>query len=1170
MFFKVLKAINMKIKNIFILGALICATSTILADSVPVITTQPMSQTVNEGDSVTFSVVAEDGSSENTDFSIPLSGSVNLDMIWIEPGTFIMGSPENELGRQSNEIQHQVTLTKGYWLGKYEVTQAQYEAVMGTNPSSEWFIGADMPVNKVEWNDAKEFCQKLTEMMKAAGKLPEGYEYTLPTEAQWEYACRAGTTTAFNNGTNIPSEEQLWWAQPCPNLDEVGWYCGDSDYALHPVGQKKPNAWGLYDMHGNVFEWCSDWYGDYPTSAVTDPVGADTGSDRVYRGGGWGDTAGYCRSANRRYDMPSNFFYRSRGFRVALAPVRPIDFTDFTVTLPGDVKLEMVEIEPGTFTMGSPKDELGRNGNETQHEVTLTQGYWLGKYEVTQAQYEAIMGTNPSYDKGSDLPVECVNWFDAKEFCTKLTTIEREAGRLPEGYEYTLPTEAQWEYACRAGTTTALNNGRNLSDPDNWVCPEIDEVAWYGGNSNNTHHPVGQKKPNAWRLYDMHGNVEEWCLDWHGDYPSSPVTDPMGPVTGDCRVIRGGSCDGLLDAASCRSAHRYWYAPGSLYSRYLGFRVALAPLTKTKNMTIPLSEDVDLDMIWIEPDTFMMGSQTDELGRNDNETWHDVTLTQGYWLGKYEVTQAQYQAIMGTNPSYIKGVDLPVEQVTWYDATNFCAKLTARERAAGRLPAGYEYTLPTEAQWEYACRAGTMTSLNSGMDLSNAEECPEMDKVGWYYYNSNDKTHPVGQKQPNNWGLYDMHGNVYEWCLDWYGDYPTSSVIDPTGSDTGDLRVQRGGGRSLRASGCRSAWRSSSISTSRYRIGGFRVALAKSSKSTLIITIDDTKAYDGTPLISDYTKATVTGLMPDDYLKAGTVKTTSSAVGSYSYPSSSKIITLFNTVKGINNYDVTYVIKQKITEILPGKNITISLTNDVHLDMIWITPGTFTMGSPVYETGRGNKGKDETQHEVTLTRGYWLGKYEVTQAQYLVIMGEDISFIKDNLPMETVTWEEAMDFCDKLTEQERAAGRLPNGYKYTLPTEAQWEYACRAETTTALNSGQNLSDDYEDGCPNLDKLGWYAENSDKKTHPVGQKQPNAWGLYDMHGNVFEWCSDRYSDYPTSSVTDPKGAIVGYERVARGGSWRSNANRCRSATRDKYEYNAYQSGSGFRVALVPVK
>ena len=229
---------------------------------------------------------------------------------------------------------------------------------------------------------------------------------------------------------------------------------------------------------------------------------------------------------------------------------------NITIPLSDTVNLDMIWIEPGTFIMGSPEDELGRNEDETPHQVKLTQGYWLGKYEVTQAQYEAVMGTNPSYFKGADLPVENVNWFDAKEFCAKLTAIEREAGRLPEGYEYTLPTEAQWEYACRAGTTTALNNGRNLSDPDNWVCPEIDEVAWYGGNSNNTHHPVGQKKPNAWRLYDMHGNVEEWCLDWHGDYPSSPVTDPMGPVTGDCRVIRGGSCDGLPCAASCRSAER--------------------------------------------------------------------------------------------------------------------------------------------------------------------------------------------------------------------------------------------------------------------------------------------------------------------------------------------------------------------------------------------------------------------------------------------------------------------------------------------------------------------------------------------------------------------------------------------------------------------------------------
>ena len=246
------------------------------------------------------------------DFNTPLSEGVDLGMNWIEPGTFLMGSPEDELGRFDDETQHQVTLTKGYWLGKYEVTQAQYEAVTGENPSK--FIGADRPVEKVSWNDAMEFCKKLTEIEKAAGRLPEGYEYTLPTEAQWEYACRAGTTTALNSGKNLSSQNK------CPEMDEVGWYKYNSDETTHPVGQKLPNAWGLYDMHGNVWEWCLDWYGAYPTSSVTDPKGPSTGSDRVVRGGSWNYYAYYCRSAYRNYGDPG--YHGSIGFRVALAPVQ--------------------------------------------------------------------------------------------------------------------------------------------------------------------------------------------------------------------------------------------------------------------------------------------------------------------------------------------------------------------------------------------------------------------------------------------------------------------------------------------------------------------------------------------------------------------------------------------------------------------------------------------------------------------------------------------------------------------------------------------------------------------------------------------------------------------------------------------------------------------------------
>ena len=245
-----------------------------------------------------------------------------------------------------------------------------------------------------------------------------------------------------------------------------------------------------------------------------------------------------------------------------------------------------------------------------------------------------------------------------------------------------------------------------------------------------------------------------------------------------------------------------------------------------KNMTIPLADKVDLDMIWIAPGAFTMGSPEDELGRFDDEVQHEVILTRGYWLGKYEVTQAQYKAVMGTNPSHFTGDNNPVDSVSWFDAKAFCEKLTASEKTAGRLPEGYEYTLPTEAQWEYACRAGTTTALSSGKNLSAKEECPEMDEVGWYDHNCGQKTHPVGQKLPNAWGLYDMHGNLWEWCLDWESAYPTEAVSDPTGPGTGRYRVIRGGSWYSWACSCQSALRFSYDSGKGDDDNGFRVALA--------------------------------------------------------------------------------------------------------------------------------------------------------------------------------------------------------------------------------------------------------------------------------------------------------------------------------------------------------
>jgi len=268
-------------------------------------------QVTTENKKLFFCSKIESEESDKQNFSIPLADNVILDMIWIQPGTFVMGSPKDELGRFNNETQHEVTLTKGYWLGKYEVTQAQYKAVMGKNPSK--FTGDDLPVEQVNWNDAKGFCEKLTAIEKESGRLPEGYEYTLPTEAQWEYACRAGTTTSLNNGKDLTDNHK------CPEIDEVGWYYYNKNEP-QSVGHKQPNAWGLYDMHGNVYEWCLDIYGNYPTSPVTDPRGADSGSKHVLRGGGWDCRADHCRSAFRFDDSPSSS-YRDCGFRIVLTPV---------------------------------------------------------------------------------------------------------------------------------------------------------------------------------------------------------------------------------------------------------------------------------------------------------------------------------------------------------------------------------------------------------------------------------------------------------------------------------------------------------------------------------------------------------------------------------------------------------------------------------------------------------------------------------------------------------------------------------------------------------------------------------------------------------------------------------------------------------------------------------
>jgi formylglycine-generating enzyme required for sulfatase activity len=230
---------------------------------------------------------------------------------WCPSGKFLMGSPESEEKRHNDETQHQVTLTRGFWMLETQVTQLMWESVMGSNPSI--FKGLNRPVEQVSWDDCQEYIQKLNTHLGGTSSPPAGYRFSLPTEAQWEYACRAGTTSPFHFGSTLNGDQANIDGNNPYGTDTKGKYLKQTT----DVGSYPANAWGLKDMHGNVWEWCADWYGDYPSGAVVDPVGASGGSRRVLRGGSWNSNAQYCRSAFR-FDIPPSYRLASIGFRLSL------------------------------------------------------------------------------------------------------------------------------------------------------------------------------------------------------------------------------------------------------------------------------------------------------------------------------------------------------------------------------------------------------------------------------------------------------------------------------------------------------------------------------------------------------------------------------------------------------------------------------------------------------------------------------------------------------------------------------------------------------------------------------------------------------------------------------------------------------------------------------------
>jgi len=944
-----------------------------------------------------------------------------------------------------------------------------------------------------------------------------------------------------------------------------------------------------------------------------------------------------------------------------------------------------VAIPGGSFMMGSPHDELCRETDEgPQHPVAITRALLVSDHEVTQQEWTTLTGApNPShfgpdgpepFCSETDCPVERVNWWEWLHYCNLLSAsegldecylLQNCEGTLGGGCEqgggcygdyvcskaifmglecngYRLPTEAEWEYLARAGTDTAYAYPIPGGGVKNDTCGEcgleedLEDYGWYCDNSLGFTRPVREKGANAWELYDMAGNVQEWCWDEYQPvfYLDSPEVDPIrdGPQIG--RSVRGGVFND--EAEHHRSASRHisewtarWHYNGARPVRSLPAPVCLAACEGKQcgpdgcggscggclEGTCDDEYGVCKKDGWVvvPSGSFVMGSPHDESCRDDDEgPLHPVTVSHAMLVSDHEVTRAEWIETTGSgNPSQwadCEEPDCPVQMVNWYEAVAYCNDLSAlhgleecyeltdcQGGMAGGCPEGVVmcsgdfscdvtfkgvacegYRLPTEAEWEYAARAGSLEALAfpppEGSPLVSTCECPDcvfepdpaLEGYAWYAGTAGSKLHPVGEVLPNEWGLFDTAGNLSEWVWDQYQAdyYASSSVVDPLGG-SGSHGVFRGGSFPVWGERCRSAARVNENRLSRRSTTGFRVVRSLATQDCVPACGNRQcgpdgcggscgDCGDGQECVEDFGAC-----RPADWL------------------------------------------------VIPG--------------------GTFTMGTPDDEPCRNAEGEGP-QHQVTITRPMLVSDHLVTHSEW-----EETTSLPDpsysgvtskgtcassDCPVETVNWFDAMAYCNALSkkrgletcyELEQCTGEMGSGCEplvagcwdsstyqcesvtfkgvgcagYRLPTEAEWEYLARGGTTASLpfpppfGGGKSSECEPDENMPpypapepNLADYAWYLYNSGDVMHPTRTKFANNFGLYDMLGSVMVWISDPWKAGPYSPepAVDPVPETDSTPSYAwlRGCGAGHEPGLCRPGSRH-YQYAHHRGANyGFRV------
>ena len=1144
------------------------------------------------------------------------------------------------------------------YLGTFEVTQAQYASVMGANVSQ--CVGADLPVDSVTVQDCLDFIEKANELPAVK---EEGLRFRLPSLAEWATACRAGTEGDYTrklDGTDVTRNYSK-----IEGLSDMTRPAGQNAavHGPHPVGTTTPNAFGLYDMFGNVSEWVSDkvqdnphhigsqyhlgwsWSGmnadpkirvdgnrgHYEYADPVNPRSAATIGFRVSVVSMKGESADGNRELQRAKDEAAKAYALSNNGRIdAVKPVlEKAGIETREIELPGGVKLLLNKLPDGAWaaafetTQAQWKSLLHDNPASFRGDPVCTD-------ELILSIWRSWKDENPENYRGTGLPVDQITSGDIQAFLVLLNALPavREAGLT-----FHLPTQDEWLYIARAGAKSKY--AKPLGGGDS----SVDFLGWHEGNVDGPKRLqiVGQKQPNAYGLYDVHGNAAELA-----EYYSDGTRSRQGLVKMGGSVGSGNYRHDKKDLALEKPRETFAeYSGERAEGAFSGFRVVATEggLRHLVDPEMTAASNARIDAA--KPALDAKGIETKVLDLTGGVKLLLNRLPGGLWAGAFEVTQAQFLSVLGENPSYVLDTsfaidtqqrkamerdweyrtgDRPVDNVRKARADAFFRALNA---LPGAKEAGLTFRLPSCEEWvrfcgcrmnEYSLKEWAKGKL-SGVDFKfndsfygkenethvtetlqrffdlewddrfESMDLPigkELTDLGWFKNKENEYTsssHPVGEKAPNIYGLYDIFGNVAEWTS-------TRSL------EQDRMRKREGGvlpGDEMLPGGkivvSQDYFVSGGSFQQRQSLGvqiapaGLRGGISKGEPPGSAIGLR-VWAEAAAPAKSAEPVAVSAAATPDASAESEAADPMDGA-SVYAFPSGVKVVMKIfadpaatqmaivsadgkSIVKMVRLPNGEWAMPEKGANTAAKVAVQKSVTSPNPVAIAFIQDSNARVDA--VKLVLKDAGIETKEVELPggarilmnkLPNGAWMATFETTQAQFVSLFGKNPSRIKGgDRAVDNVSWNTATIYAALLNQLPSVKA---SGLHFRLPSSTEWEAACRAGGGITAAQGKPL----EPGKGKLADMGWYDQNSDiegvSQTHRVGLLQPNAFGLYDMIGNVSEWTATAYRHEGVASEQDKTS-----KRIWRGGSWISPKERCTATWRGLLPSDTTRPDTGFRL------